>query len=267
MKAVFESRGLLIDMDGVLWRGSKYLPGVKDFFATLRSRNLPFQMVTNNATASPASTVGRLSALEVDISESEVLTSAYATAQYLRSVLYEGASVFAIGEDAVLDALKQAGFQIQNEPDSVQAVIVGFDREISWKKLAQAAFAIQSGALFIGTNPDVSFPTERGQAPGNGAFVLALEAATNVKPVIVGKPEAQMFTQAVEHMGVDPAAALMLGDRLETDILGAQQVGIATALLLTGVTDRQQSEASEIKPDFVFEDLPAFTSALRGGPA
>ncbi|MDF1500691.1 MAG: HAD-IIA family hydrolase [Anaerolineales bacterium] len=265
MDSVHQARGLLIDMDGVLWRGRTFLPGVQNFFAALRSRNVPFLLVTNNATASPDSAVERLAGAGVAIEPHEVLTSALATAAYLQSVLPQGASVYAIGEEAVRSALQDAGFQLQDGHDSAQAVVVGFDREISWYKMTQAALAIQAGALFVGTNPDVSFPIEGGQAPGNGAFVLAIEAATSAKPVIVGKPEPLLFQQAVERLGLKPEQTLMLGDRLETDILGAQRAGIASALLLTGVTSIEQIDGSGIEPDFIFEDLNALTAALQAG--
>lgn len=266
MKAVHEAHGLLIDMDGVLWRGRTFLPGVQDFFASLRSREVPFLLVTNNATASPASAVERLAKVDVSIEEREVLTSALATASYLQTVLPSGTTVFAIGEQAVRVALREAGFRVQDDHDSAQAVVVGFDREITWYKMTQASLAIQSGALFVGTNPDVSFPIEGGQAPGNGAFVRAIEAATSVSPVIVGKPEPPLFEQAVERLGLDCGRVLMLGDRLETDILGAQRAGISAALLLSGVTSSEQAEESEIKPDFIFSDLSALTFALEAGP-
>ncbi|MGD2161597.1 MAG: HAD-IIA family hydrolase [Anaerolineales bacterium] len=265
MNAVTEARGLLIDMDGVLWRGHTFLPGVKNFFDTLRARETPFLLVTNNATASPESAVDRLANIDVAISPEEVLTSALATAGYLKTVLPHGAAVYPIGEQAVRQALLQAGFQVLDKHDSASAVVVGFDRDISWHKMTQAALAIQAGALFVGTNPDVSFPIEGGQAPGNGAFALAIEAATSVSPVIVGKPEPLLFEQAVDRLGLEAGKTLMLGDRIETDILGAQRAGIRTALLLTGVTSSDSAKASEIKPDFVFQDLDQLTNDLKAG--
>jgi 4-nitrophenyl phosphatase len=263
MKAVHDARGLLIDMDGVLWRGQTFLPGVKDFFDMLRANDVPFMLVTNNATASPGYTVDRLSKVDVTIKPEEVLTSALATAAYLKTILPQGAGVYAIGEQAVQKALQEAGFQVLNKHESAKAVVVGFDRDLSWPKMAEAALAIQAGALFIGTNPDVSFPIEGGQAPGNGAIVLAIEAATAVAPIIVGKPEPLLFKQAVDRLGLAPGQALMVGDRLETDILGAQRAGIAAALLLTGVTSKQYVEKSEIKPDFIFEDLVELTTTWK----
>ena len=264
MKSINEVRGLLIDMDGVLWRGRTFLPGVNEFFTTLREHELPFLLVTNNATVSPQSAVDRLAKIQVAIEPREVLTSALATAAYLQTVLTPGATVYAIGEQAVRNALQEAGFKVLDQHDSAKAVVVGFDREINWDKMAEAALAIQAGALFVGTNPDVSFPIEGGQAPGNGAFVRAIEVSTNVSPVIVGKPEPLLFKQAIKALDLSPEETLMIGDRLETDILGAQRAGIGTALMLTGVTPMEKVAATDIKPDFIFEDLPDLTNQLEG---
>jgi 4-nitrophenyl phosphatase len=265
MKAVNDASGLLIDLDGVLWRGQTFLPGVKDFFDMLHANDVPFMLVTNNATVSPSYVVERLAKVDVTIKPEEVLTSALATAAYLKTTLPQGAGVYAIGEQAVRKALAEAGFRVLEEHESAKAVVVGFDRDLSWRKMTAAALAIQAGALFIGTNPDVSFPIEGGQAPGNGAIVVAIEAATAVAPVIVGKPEPLLFKQAVDRLGIEPAHALMVGDRLETDILGAQRAGIAAALLLTGITSKQYVEKSEIEPDFIFEDLVELTTTWRAG--
>jgi 4-nitrophenyl phosphatase len=267
MRSVNEARGLLIDMDGVLWRGGSLLPGVQEFFVALRDLKIPFLLVTNNATVSPESVVERLSSTQVEIKPEEVLTSALATAAYLQTVLPTGANVFPIGEAPVRAALRAAGFNLLEQHDSAQAVVMGFDREINLEKMTQAALAIQTGALFVGTNPDVSFPIEEGQAPGNGAFIRAIEATTSVSPVIVGKPEPLLFEQAVERLAIPSGKTLMVGDRLETDILGAQRAGISTALMLTGVTSIENVDASEIQPDFIYKDLKVFTAELKAGRA
>lgn len=265
MRSVKEARGLLIDMDGVLWRGSSILPGVQEFFSTLRDLKIPFLLVTNNATVSTESAVERLSSIRVNIKPQEVLTSAFATAAYLQTVLPAGANIFPIGEAAVRKALRQAGFNLLDQHDSAHAVVMGFDRRINLEKLTQAALAIDAGALFVGTNPDVSFPIEGGQAPGNGAFIRAIEAATSVSPIIVGKPEPLLFEQATKRLDTASERTLMVGDRLETDILGAQRAGIGTALMLTGVTSSEDVEASDIKPDFIYADLNMLSVDLKAG--
>ena len=133
---------------------------------------------------------------------------------------------------------------------------------MGWEQLAEAALAIQAGALFLGTNPDVTFPTERGLVPGNGAVLAALETATGVKAKIIGKPEPHLYLQATAYLQSEPEHSLVIGDRLETDILGGQRAGMMTALIHTGVTQSHELASSLIQPDYVFDDLPQLRRAL-----
>ena len=256
-------RALIIDLDGVLWRGRAFLPGVADFFETLRARQLPFVLATNNATASPAAIQQRLKDAGIEIESDEVMTSAMAAAAYAGDNLPAGSNVLVIGEAALHDALRVQGLQVTAQADGSRAVIVGMDRSLAWPQLAEACLAIRAGAAFIGTNPDVSFPTERGQVPGNGATLAALQAATDVEPTIIGKPEPLLYEQALRRMGVPAGQTLVLGDRIETDILGGLRIGAPTGLLLTGVTHRHLLGDSDIQPDYVFEDLAAVVAALN----
>ncbi len=264
MEQLSDIKGLIIDLDGVLWRGRTFLTGVPEFFSFLRTNSMPLLLVTNNSTATPKSIVDRLEGAGVQIKPAEVLTSSQATAAYLQHRFPSGTTVYAIGEDALKGALSAAGFRLQDSADNVQAVVMGFDREISWAKMVEASIAIQSGALFVATNPDLSFPIERGQAPGAGAFITAVQLTTGVEPIIIGKPEPRLFDLARERLGLTAEQILAIGDRIETDILGAQRAGIAAGLLLTGVTSSDQAEASEIKPDWIFDDLPSLTRELTG---
>lgn len=257
-------KALIIDMDGVLWRGHTFLPGVSEFFASLRRRSIAFNLATNNSTVTPQNIVDRLAQVDVDIRPEQVLTSSQATAAYLQSRFPKGTIIHPVGESALRDTLKDAGFNLIDVPDGAEAVVVGFDRQISWEKLTRAALAVQQGALFVGTNPDMSFPLERGRAPGNGAFVTVIENTTGVKPIIIGKPEPRLFDLARERLSVSVDFILTVGDRLETDILGAQRAGMATVLLLTGVTSPADAAASEIKPTWILDDLAALTQALEG---
>ncbi len=258
-----DTQALIIDMDGVLWRGRTFLPGVMEFFTALRQQSLPFILATNNSTATPQGVVERLAGSGVQVLPQEVLTSSLATASYLREQLEPGATLHVVGELALQDALRSAGFILTGESRHVDAVVVGFDRNISWEKLTKAALAIQFGALFVGTNPDKSFPIEEGQAPGNGAFITAIEVTTKVKPVIVGKPEPLLYQQAAERLQVPTEGILVVGDRLETDILGAQHARMASVLLLSGVTSADDAAASEIKAEWILEGLPALQLALE----
>lgn len=254
--------GLIVDMDGVLWRGGQVLPGAADLFGWLRSSATPVTLMTNNATASPAAVQSKLKQWGIQVETDEVLTSALATAAHMHDALPHGARVLVIGEHGLREAIAGAGFEITSGADGTQAVAVGMDHELTWDKLAEATLALRSGARFFGTNPDPTFPTERGQVPGNGAILAALRAASEVEPTVIGKPEPHLFQQALERMQVPASRALMLGDRLSTDILGAQRAGIRTGLLLTGVTSREQADASAIKPDYIFEDLVEFLGSV-----
>ena len=262
MKQLSDIKGLIIDLDGVLWRGQTFLEGVPEFFSFLRTNSMPLLLVTNNSTAAPKSVVDRLEHASVQIDTAEVLTSSQATAAYLQTTFPSGTTIYAIGEDALKDTLSAAGFRLHDSADGVQTVVMGFDREINWAKMVEASIAIQSGALFVATNPDLTFPLERGQAPGAGAFITAVKLTTGVEPIIIGKPEPRLFNLARERLGLAAEQILAIGDRIETDILGAQRAGIATGLLLTGVTSSDQAEASAIKSDWIFDDLPSLTREL-----
>jgi 4-nitrophenyl phosphatase len=255
--------GLIVDMDGVLYRGGTALPGLVEFIALLRARQLPFVIVTNNATSTPDAVVAKLAEMGATISVQEVLTSAQATANWLKGKLPPGAPVYVIGEEGLRAALTEAGFALASSAQDARAVVVGMDRKVTWERMAEAALAIEAGAMFIGTNPDPSFPVERGLVPGNGAILAALKATTDVEPKIIGKPEVPLFQQAAERIGVRAADIMVLGDRLSTDISGGQRAGMQTGLMLTGVTDRKELAASSVRPDSIFKDLYEVMAEIR----
>ncbi len=254
---------LIIDLDGVLWVGNTPLPGLQEFFSLLHERRMPYMLASNNATATPAAVQAKLQRMGVDIDPSRIVTSADATAAFLQQRLPPGTGVLVVGENGVRTAVAAAGFILQDHADGVGAVVVGLDRSATYASLTEAAFAIRQGALFIGTNPDPTFPTERGLAPGAGALLALLEAASGATPIIIGKPEPHLFRCALERMGVDAGDTIVIGDRLETDILGGQRAGLRTLLVLTGVTTPLALAESPIRPTWAFADLPQVTHALR----
>jgi len=262
MTELTDLQGWVIDMDGVLWRGETPLPGLEVFFDLLRRRKVGFILATNNARQTADRVQFKLASFGVSIELEEVLTSSVGAATHLQSQLPPGSLVYAIGERGLIQALEAAGFQVLPTAEGAQAVVVGIDSELTWKKLAEAAYAIEKGALFVGTNPDVSFPTERGEAPGNGATLAALTATTGRQPIVFGKPEPHLFKQALARLGTRPEQTAALGDRLETDILGGRRAGLRTILVLTGVTSRTDLEAGDLEPDWVFEDLVELSRAL-----
>lgn len=242
-------------MDGVLWRGDQLLPGASEFLLHLTERSIPFAFATNNATKTVDQIAADGQMRGLSITAEQVFTSSMAALALASSHLQEGAPILIVGEDGLSQPMKDAGFKLLPSADGAQAVIVGLDRELTWDKLSEAAYAIQRGAVFIGTNGDLSLPTERGFAPGNGAILQALEVTTGISPIIVGKPEPMIFLEALRMIPADPENVLVVGDRLETDILGGIQAGMLTALVLTGATSSIDLEQSPVQPDFLFPDL------------
>ncbi len=244
---------LVVDMDGVLYRGTERLPGAAEFLGFLREQQIGFVLATNNATRTPQQFVDKLAGMAIAVQPHQILTSAQATASYLAGVAPAGTRVFVVGQDGLRAALCEAGFELVE--DGAEFVVAGMDFEICYPRLADAALQIRAGARFIGTNPDRTFPSERGILPGAGSLLAFLEAATGERPTIIGKPEKAMMEQALARLGAQPATAAILGDRLETDILVGQRAGMTTLLVLTGVTTRQMLDGSEVPPDLVFEDV------------
>ncbi len=249
-----EIEGVVLDMDGVLWRGNLPLLGLAEFFAFLRQQNIPFVLATNNSRRSPREYTGKMESLGVpDVAISQVITSGTATVDYLLTRYPTGGRVFVIGGDGLREILVEAHFTLA-ETD-VDIVVVGIDFDLSYEKLRQATLFIRDGALFVGTNPDVTFPTPEGLAPGAGSILALLEASTDVKPTVIGKPEGAMFETALHVLRTTPDKTLMIGDRLGTDILGGINAGLKTALVMTGVTTPELLAESPIQPDSVFDGL------------
>jgi 4-nitrophenyl phosphatase len=246
--------GVILDMDGVLWRGNTPLPGLAEFFAFIRERGLPFVLATNNSRRSPHEYVGKLEKWGVpQVDSSQVVTSGTATVDYLQLHYPPKSSTFVIGGDGLRDLLAKADFALaENDAD---IVVVGIDFNLTYEKLRTATLLIRSGAAFIGTNPDVTFPTPEGLAPGAGSILALLESATDVHPIVIGKPERAMFETALHRMGTSPDRTLMIGDRLGTDIVGGNNADLKTVLVMTGVTTPELLSESSIKPTAVFDGL------------
>ncbi len=236
-------RALLVDMDGVLWRGRE---PIEENLRALRSLNLPMVFLTNNSTTSRARYLERLHALGLKVPETHVLTSGYAAALWLkrRGIL----QTFVIGEEGITQELQGLQIHYETDPEVVlegryqpEAVVVGLDRGVSYRKLWAGQRCILNGALFVATNTDATYPTETGPAPGAGAMVSALQTATGREPhVVIGKPQPQMFRLALEILKVEPEQALVIGDRWDTDIVGARRLKIPALLVLTGVTSADE---------------------------
>jgi 4-nitrophenyl phosphatase len=252
-------------MDGVLWHGPKSLPGFCDFFQTLRERNLRFILATNNASLTVDQYVTKLAQMGVSVSKSEILTSSMATVRYMAERSHPSATrVYAIGEDGLRQPLAERGFLLTDLYEvPAHYVVVGMDRGLSWDKLATATLNIRAGGKFIGTNPDLTIPTERGITQGNGAVLAALQAATGVAPIIIGKPEPIMYQQAMKLLDCEPAETLAIGDRFDTDILGAVRANIRSIMVLSGVSTEKDLEGLDYRPTWVMPDICAVVEALR----
>ena len=244
---------LIIDMDGVLYRGDEPIAGAKKFFAFLRERPIGFILATNNSTLTAQQYVDKLARMGMEVALSEILTSSQATAMYLETLAPPGTKVYVIGEEGLETAVLETGYIISG--DDAEFVVVGMDRRLTYEKLKVAALLIRGGARFIGSNPDTTLPTEEGFIPGNGATLAALEASTGVAPTIIGKPECIIFELALAKMGSSKEDTAVIGDRLDTDVLGGYNAGLTTILVLSGATTRQDVDSAPVKPDLIFEDI------------
>jgi glycerol-1-phosphatase len=225
---------ILFDLDGTVYRGPQLIPGADEAVRGLRDRGTPIRFVTNNASKTPEEVADHLRAIAIDAEPAEVSTSAQAAAKVLRDRLSPGVSVLVVGAPALEAEVAAAGLlPVRKVDDDVVAVVQGHWTQTGWADLAEACVAIRAGALWVACNTDATLPTERGEVPGNGSMVAALRAATGAEPEVAGKPEAPLFTTAASAAGA--RRALVVGDRLDTDIAGAVAAGLDSLAVLTGV--------------------------------
>ena len=264
-----EAKAWIFDMDGVLYRGAEVLPGVKELLDALTLRERPVMLATNNSMSTPEAYEHKLAAMGLDIPAEAVITSALATRDYLLRTLPEGAGIYVIGMPALREQLFAGTtfHPVQYGEEQPAAVVIGLDLEFTYAKLKAAHEAIQRGALFIATNADTTLPSEAGLVPGAGSIVAALAAAAGQAPVVIGKPETPMLEMAMTRMGARPEETVMIGDRLDTDILAGERAGMSTVLVLTGVSTREDLASAEALPDVVVSDLPSLVEALTAETA
>jgi len=241
--------GIILDMDGVLWRGSQPVVDLPALFAGFQHASLNVIMATNNASRSVSQYVERLAGFGVSIPPTQVVNSALAVVHMLKQQFPSGGPVYVIGEQGLKDHLLEGGFPYAEE--KVVAVVAGLDLNFSYAKLRLANDLIRTGALFVATNPDPTYPHPNGLAPGAGSIIAAISTASQTQPIIAGKPYPAMMEMALARLGCAPAEALAVGDRLDTDILGAQRLGIRTALVMSGVTTAAELAAWTPAPDLV----------------
>lgn len=256
-------KGLILDMDGVLWRGSQPLLDMPPFFAALADLGIPVVFATNNGTRTVSDYIAHLAGFGVLAQAWQIVTSAIATADYLYKEFPQGGPVFIVAENGVTAALAEKGFFSASPEDGPLAVVAGMDRSINYEKASQATLLIRAGKPFIGTNPDLTFPMPAGQVPGAGAILALLEAASGVRPVMIGKPEPLLYRFAMERLGTRPEETLAVGDRLETDILGGTRAGCPTVLVLSGVTSAAEAARWQPQPNLIIPNLADLLPFLK----
>jgi 4-nitrophenyl phosphatase len=254
----------LIDMDGVLYRGDTPVPGMQDFLKQLVRNDVPHLFVTNNSSMTPEQYTQKLTRMGAPAAPEHILTSALVTASFLARRASSEDRVFMIGHEGLRQALLGAGLHLTERDGEATYVVAGIDRDLSWEKLAAATLAIRRGAPFLGTNGDRTFPTERGLEPGAGAVLAFLEAASGVRPQVFGKPEPAMFDDALQRLGTPRERTAMIGDRYETDILGASRAGLVTLAVTSGVYERAYFEAQNPVPDGIFASVAEIGRILDG---
>jgi 4-nitrophenyl phosphatase len=257
---------ILLDGDGVLWKRNNPIPGIQPFIEFLEDKGVNWALLTNNNSLTVRSYLEKLAKFGIPTNERSVYTSVTATRDYLLDNFGKGASIFVVGMEAMKQTLKAAGFSLffgEEMPDKdVVAVVAGMDLEINHAKIRIAMRLIMNGAAFIATNTDGSYPTPDGIDPGTGMVIGALQATSGKEPFVAGKPHPAIFESALKEFNSKPSNTLMVGDRMETDILGASRLGIHTAAVLTGVSSLEYIKQSEIKPDFIFENISQLHHAL-----
>jgi glycerol 3-phosphatase-2 len=242
----------LLDLDGVLYRGDRPVAGAPEAVRTLRSMDKRLAFVTNNSSRTPSMVVAHLASVGVDADPSEVETSALTTAAALRDRSIRSAAV--IGEDGLRTALVAAGIQIVDAGERPEAMVLGWDRRVTYDDLRDASFAVQRGATLFASNDDASYPAPDGFTwPGAGAILAALETATGVRAEVFGKPNSPILRAALERAG--GGRPLVVGDRLTTDIEGAANTGWDAALVLTGISTRAEAAVAPHPPTYVVDDL------------
>jgi NagD protein len=247
-----EIRSYLMDMDGVLVREEHSIPGAEAFIARLREREIPFLVLTNNSIYTPRDLSARLRLHGIDIGEENIWTSALATARFLENQR-PGGTAYVVGEAGLITALHQAGYTMtETDPEYV---VLGEARTLSFERITMATRLIANGARFIATNPDAIGPSVLGPIPATGSVAALITRATGVEPYFVGKPNPLMMRSALNAIGAHSESTMMIGDRMDTDIISGIEAGLETVLVLTGLTTRESAEREPYRASRVVESI------------
>lgn len=246
--------GFIIDLDGTVYLGDTPIDGADDFFRMLEQNEIPYLLLTNNSTQTPLKIANKLKSMGIRVRPEHIYTSAMATADFLQKEYGERRKAFVIGEEGLFESLLSINWQLVENENEAEFVIVGLDRKLTYEKLERASLAVQQGAKFIACNTDSYLPTPYGFLPGSGAIVCAIETTTGVKPKVIGKPEPIIIEEALSQLGTPKEKTAIVGDRLETDIEAGKRAGIKTILVLTGAK-KEEKEIKKYNPDYVFKDI------------
>lgn len=237
---------LLADLDGVVYEGNAAIKDAPEAILALQKLGLPIGYVTNNSSRKPETIADQLAGFGVHCEPEDIIGSGKTGVDILKTLVPAGSKVLVVGGEGLRARVTEGGFELVADSGAKpDAVIQGFAPDVSWRDLAEASFSIQNGAKWVATNQDWTLPQEKGLAPGNGTLVSAVHTAVGQLPIVAGKPEPAIFHTAVEHFGAKKA--LFIGDRIDTDITGANRAGIDSVLVLTGVSTRK--EVLGIKPE------------------
>ncbi|MFM6980462.1 MAG: HAD-IIA family hydrolase [Micrococcales bacterium] len=256
---------VLADLDGVVYEGKHAIEPAPAVINELQRAGVKVGYVTNNSSRKPETIAEQLRGFGVDVDPEQIIGSAKTGVELLATLIPAGSKVLVVGGEGLRSRVTEAGFELVTSADDKPAgVIQGFAPDVAWMHLAEAAFSIQNGAKWVATNQDWTLPQDRGLAPGNGTLVSAVHTATGILPLVAGKPEPAIFHTAIRELQVDKP--LFVGDRIDTDITGANNAGIDSALVLTGVSTRK--EVLGVKPDgrpkFILQDMSELTRAYVG---
>jgi arabinose operon protein AraL len=247
--------GYIFDLDGTVYLGEKLIPGAREAIEKLRVSAKKIVFLSNKPLQTREDYAAKLTRLGISTTADEVINSSRVMAKWLAHQA-PGAAIYVIGEPSLIREMAEAGFRISEKAEEIQYVVASFDRTFDYRKLNIAHQAIKKGAHFVATNPDRACPVEGGEIPDCAAMIGAVEGSTGKKvEAIVGKPSDIMIRVAVQTMGLSPDSCLLVGDRVETDILMGRKAGMATALVLTGVTRREALQNCELRPDYVWDSI------------
>lgn len=251
-------RGFIFDLDGTVYLSEKLIPGADRVIHRIRETGRKVVFLSNKPLQTREDYAEKLTRLGIPTQPDEVINSTLVMSRYLQKEA-PGAKLFVIGEIPFIEELRKNGFKIVEEPGEIDYVVVAFDRTFDYRKLNIAYQAIKRGAHFVATNPDRTCPVEGGEIPDCAGMIAAIEAVTQKKvEVVVGKPSPIMIQTALETMGLSSQDCILIGDRMETDIKMGKEAGIATGIVLTGVTDEETLKTyrhSNLQPDFVFKSI------------